>query len=123
MQTTTNLVHRLDSESFEPFVQSRDVVLVSGVVLPFSDRSQNFVPTFEKVRPIFRGARCEPYADILPQIARTMQHTTSMSFTQINFIDNGEALLPYNLSIFPHVMLFQGLNDVRHYHGTLTLSA
>ena len=49
MQIKMDLVHHLDNESFEPFIESKDIVLVSVVVLPEHDRSETFVPVFEKV--------------------------------------------------------------------------
>jgi hypothetical protein len=53
-----------------------------------------------------------------------MKQNTGVSFAQINFLNNGEVLIPYEecKSAFPHVMLFQGLGNVRHYHGPLTES-
>ena len=57
MQTTMDLVHHLDSESFKPFIESMGIVLLSVVVLLPSHRSQTFVPTFEKVSYPTRRAK------------------------------------------------------------------
>jgi hypothetical protein len=56
--------------------------------------------------------------NVLPQIAYEMRKT-DVNFAQINFLDNGDILLPYDLKVFPHLMLFQGLDDVRQYRGRL----
>ena len=51
-----------------------------------------------------------------------MMQDTNISFAQINFIGNGEVLLLYrlyDLLVFPRIMLFQGLDNVRYYHEPL----
>ena len=44
---------------------------------------------------------------------------TKISFAQINLLEAGNVLTPYNITTFPHLMLFQGYDDVRMYHDAL----
>lgn len=38
-------------------------------------------------------------------------------FAQIEDLDNGNVLAPFEISAFPHIMLFRGLNNFRTYCG------
>ena len=45
-----------------------------------------------------------------------MQYS-DITFAQINALDNSDVLAPFEIPVFPHVMLFQGLDNFRTYHG------
>jgi hypothetical protein len=53
---------------------------------------------------------------VFDQIAHVMEKSY-ITFAQINALDNGDVLAPFEILTFPHVVLFQGLENFRTYHG------
>ena len=110
-------VHHLNSTTLKPFIESMGVVLLSVVMLPISKRCRTFVPQYQKVgSPIRPAVLICSVLNVLDQIADIM-HDSDITFAQINALDNGDVLAPFNVSTFPHLMLFQGLDNFRMYRG------
>jgi hypothetical protein len=128
MQSIKDHVHHLDSTTLKPFVESKGAVLLSVVLLPMSRLCLRFVPEYEKVSSPIRQAvflyiflfYCS-VLNFLDQIAESMQDSC-ITFAQINFLGSGDILVPFNISIFPHFILFQGFNNFRAYHGAIQVT-
>ena len=44
---------------------------------------------------------------------------SSIAFAQINALESGEATASFNITTFPHLLIFKGVDNFRKYRGSL----
>ena len=114
---SANHVHVLNNATLPTFVETHSMALVS-FFHPLSPRWKRFAPVFEQVVKSSFSLSSVGKLTLVSQTAQAMDES-EYGFGQIDVVPNAALSQKFEIRTFPTVVLFQGFNEFKSYHGAL----